>query len=529
MTNPRDYIIVGAGSAGATLAGRLSENPDRRVLLLEAGGADRSFAIQVPGLVEQLLTSRTLNWQYEGEPDPSLGGRKLTWAAGRVLGGSSSINGMVFGRGLPGDYAAWEAAGNPGWGWEAMLPYFRKLEHWTGAPHPARGNGGPIWVRQFNETHPACAAAMAACVAAGVPFVDDYSIGITEGIGLTQATQKSGWRHSAATGYLRPARRRRNLTVLTDTRVDRLLIERGRCVGVVASRRGRPIILRAEREVIVAAGAIGTPKLLMLSGIGAPVAIKPHGITVVHELPGVGRGLNDHVNVKLSAFVDLPTYNTQRGGLRAIRHGINLILRGSGAASSPANHCQAFIKTDAALAQADAQIQLMAIGFGNEAEMRRNGITAVVSPCAPAVRGSVGLRSADPGAPPCIAMAMLESSRDIAVLLKACRFARTMLADGPCRRYGGHIYAPVDDVRSDADWITFFRATAALNWHPTSTCRMGPAGSENVVDSALRVHGLDGLSIVDASAMPSVTSANTNIPVIAIAERAAELVAARTA
>ncbi len=514
-----DYIIIGAGSAGATLAARLSENPDRHVLLLEAGGTDRSLAIPIPGLVEQLITSPTLNWQYEGDPDPSLGGRKLVWAAGKVLGGSSSINGMVYGRGLPGDYASWP----PDWRWESMLPLFRKLEHWTGPAHPSRGESGPVWVRRFEDTNPACEAAMAACVRAGVPFVEDYSIGISEGIGLTQATQKGGWRHSAAAAYLRPARRRRNLTVWTGARADRLLIEHGRCVGVEVWRHSGRMIVRAEREVIVAAGAIATPKLLLLSGIGSPGAIQPHGIAMVHELPDVGIGLNDHVNIKLSAFVDVPTYNTQRHGVAAIRQGLALVRHGSGAASSPANHCQAYIKTDPALAQADAQIQLMALGFGTEAEMRRNGMTAVVSPCAPAVRGRVGLRSGDPGAPPRITMAMLECDKDIGVLLKACRFARDMLVQGPGRRYGARLYAPQDDIVSDADWLAFFRETAALNWHPTSTCRMGA-----VVDQELRVRGLEGLSIADASVMPSVTSANTNVPVIAIAERAAVLIAGRT-
>jgi choline dehydrogenase len=514
-----DYIIIGAGSAGATLAARLSENPDRHVLLLEAGGPDRSLAIPIPGLVEQLITSRTLNWQYEGDPDPSLGGRKLVWAAGKVLGGSSSINGMVCGRGLPGDYAAWP----PDWRWEAMLPFFRKLEHWTGPPHPSRGTSGPVWVRPFEDTNPACEAAMAAFVKAGVPFVEDYNIGISEGTGLTQATQKGGWRHSAAAAYLRPARRRRKLTVWTGARADRLLIEHGRCVGVELWRHGRRAVARADREVIVAAGAIATPKLLLLSGIGAADAIRPHGIAVVHDLPEVGAGLNDHVNIKLSAFVDVPTYNTQRHGFAAIRQGLDLVRRGSGAASSPANHCQAFIKTDPTLAQADAQIQLMALGFGTEAEMRHNGMTAVVSPCAPAVRGRVGLRSGDPGAPPRITMAMLDSEQDLAILLKACRFARDMLVQGPGRRCGARLYAPQHDILSDAEWLAFFRATAALNWHPTSTCRMGA-----VVDQDLRVIGLEGLSIADASVMPSVTSGNTNIPVIAIAERAAMLVQSRT-
>jgi choline dehydrogenase len=523
-----DYIVVGAGSAGAVVAARLSENPARRVLLLEAGGTDWSPAIHVPGLVEQVITSRRLNWHFAGEPDPSLGGRSLTWAAGRVLGGSSSINGMVYGRGLPADYAAWVDAGNPGWGWADMLPVFRKIEDWQGTPHDSRGTGGPLAVRPFTETDASCRATMEAFVGAGVPFVDDYSVGIAEGIGLTQATQKAGWRHSVAGAYLRPARRRRNLRVLTGARAERLTIERGRCTGLYYRRNGTLHRARADREVIVSAGAIGTPKLLLLSGIGAPDSFAAHGIAVAHALPGVGRGLNDHVNVKLSAFVTLPTYNTQRRGLAALRHGARFLRQGRGPASSPANHVQAFVKTDRALPSADVQVQLMALGFGSAAEMRQNGITAVVSPCRPEVRGCVSLRSANPADPPRIAISMLESARDIATLLKGCALAYEMIEAGPGQRHGARIYAPGGRAPDDAGWRDFFRQTAALNWHPTSTCRMGQDEGA-VVDATLRVHGLDGLSIADASVMPSVTSANTNIPVIAIAERAAGFVAARTA
>jgi len=514
-----DMIVVGAGSGGAVVAARLSENPERRVLLLEAGGTDWSPAIHIPGMVEQLITSRRLNWQFAGEPDATLGGRSLTWAAGRVLGGSSSINGMVYGRGLPADYAAWVDAGNPGWGWEDMLPAFRRMEDWRGTPHEARGTGGPLAVRKFTETNEACRAAMDQLIAAGVPFVEDYSVGISEGIGFTQATQTGRWRHSVARAYLRPARRRANLRVLTRARADRLLIERGRCIGVSYTHRGAQQKARAEREVIVCAGTFGSPKLLMLSGIGAPDALAAHDIAVTHALPGVGQNLNDHVNIKLSAFVDTPTYNTQRRGLAALRHGAALLARGRGPATSPANHCQAFVKTDASLPVADVQIQLMALGFGTEAEMQRDGITAVVSPCRPEARGEVSLRSADPAAPPRIAMPMLASAADTAKLLRGCRIARAALEAS-----GARLYAPHASVVSDENWLGFFRETAALNWHPTSTCRMG-----DVVDSELRVLGLSGLSIADASVMPFVVSGNTNAPVIAIAERAAAFIGGRTA
>jgi choline dehydrogenase len=496
------------------------------VLLLEDGKRDVSPIIHIPGFVEQALGSAAISSNFLGDPDPSLNGRQLTWLAGRVLGGSSSINGMVYGRGLPADYGHWVQAGNPGWGWDDMLPYFRRAEHWMGAPNPARGESGPLCVRRFEETDAACRSAMEALIAAGVPYVEDYCTGIAEGVGLTQATQKNGWRHSAASAYLKPARHRKNLKILTQARVLRLLLKGQRCAGVSVRRGGETLDYFATRETIVCAGAIGTPKLFLLSGIGPEDALAPHGIKVAHSLPGVGKNMNDHVNIKLSAFVDSPTYNTQRRGLAALGHGMDFLLRGKGPASSPANHVQAFAKTDRSLASADVQIQLMAFGFGSEEQMRRDGITAVVSLCHPQARGRIRLHAADPDMPPRIAIAMLDDKQDRDRLLRGCRIAYGALEAGPGRAMGGRIYAPSLLTGSSEEWLSFFCETAALNWHPTSTCRMGP-GPGDVVDRAFRVHGLSGLSVADASIMPTVTSGNTNAVTIAIAERAAEVIASR--
>jgi len=522
-----DYVIIGAGSAGAVLAARLSAQADRRVLLIEAGGWDWSPRIRIPGLLEGALTSRRLNWGYLGDADPTLCDRRLTWAAGRVIGGSSSINGMVYGRGLPGDYSRWTEAGAKGWGWEDMLPYFRRIEHWTGGRHPDRGEDGPLWVRRFEETDQACAATMAALIALGVPPVEDYSLGVNEGVSLTQATQKHGWRHSAAMAYLGPARGRRNLSIFTKTQAVNLLFDKTRCTGVRVRRRGEELELYAERETIVAAGAIGSPKLLLLSGVGAASALSPYGVKPRHDLPGVGQHLNDHVNIKLSAFVERPTYNTRRRGLYAALEGARLLAQGAGAASSPANHCQAFVRTDPSSSAADVQLQIMPFGFGSPEDMRRNGLSVVVSPCQPEVRGQVRLRSADPGEAPRITIALLESAVDRSRLLRGARLGLAALKTGPGATMGGRVYAPLEQDPTDGEWLTFFRKTAALNWHPTSTCRMG-LGPLDVVDLELRVHGLTGLSVVDASVFPSVTSANTNIPVMALAERGADLIAART-
>jgi choline dehydrogenase len=524
MTGCCDYLIIGAGSAGCVLAARLSENPERRVLLIEAGGWDLSPRIAVPGLLEGALTSRRLNWSYEGEPDPSLDGRRLIWAAGRVVGGSSSINGMVYGRGLPADYDQWVDEGGAGWGWGDMLPYFQRAEHWTGPPDGGRGRDGPLWVGRFEDTDRACAETMRALIALGVPETPDYCAGIAEGVGLTQATRKNGWRHSAAGAYLHPALRRANLTVIRRATALKLLFESRRCVGVRV-RRGRSLIdLSARREVIICAGAIGSPKLLLQSGVGPADDLAALGIAGVHDLPGVGQGLNDHVNIKLSMFVNQPTYNTRRQGLSAAVEAMRFVTQRAGAASSPANHVQAFVRTDSDAPVADVQLQIMPFGFGSPAQMARDGLTVVVSPCRPQVRGAVTLRSADPADPPKIAIAMLGSEQDRQRLLRGCRLAHQALRQGPGRTMGGRVYAPSEDDPSDEQWLAFFRQTAALNWHPTSTCRMG-TGPGDVVDGDLRVHGLQNLRVVDASIMPSVVSGNTNAAVIAIAEKAAEMIA----
>lgn len=522
-----DYIIAGAGSAGATLAARLSERADITVLLIEEGGRDWSPAIHIPGLLGNAMMNRQLNWNYRGEPDATLDGRSLVWMGGRVIGGSSSINGMVYGRGLPQDYARWVDAGNPGWGWEDMLPYFRRMEQWSGRPDPTRGTDGPMRTRPFQEPNPACTATMDALIASGVPFVEDYSSGIDEGVGYTQATQRGGWRHSTARAYLAPALKRANLTLISHAHVARVVIERGRCIGLDYQKGGETVRVLAERETILCMGAIGSPAALLRSGIGAGETLAAAAVPVVHELNGVGRNLNEHVNVKVSANVGVRTYNSERMGVGKAKNGLRWLVDRKGPASSPANHCQGFVKTDPALPGADVQIQIMAFAFHEDPQDNSDGVTAVVSLCAPKVRGAVSIASADPQARPRIAIELLSDPDDVATLIKGCRIARQALEDGPGRTLGGTLVYPTPKTRSDGEWLAFIRRTAGLNWHPTSTCRMGP-GADDVVDGALRVHGLSGLSVCDASVFPNVTSANTNVPVIAVAERAAELIAART-
>ncbi len=521
-----DFIIVGAGSAGCVLAARLSEDPACKVLLLEAGGRDVSPLIHVPGFVVSNIESRTLNWHYEGAPDPTLNGRSLVWAGGRVLGGSSSINGMVFVRGLPADFAAWEAAGGAGWGWEGLLPYFIRMEHWVGAPSPQRGETGPLWVRPASDINEACRAVMQAAQESGVPFVEDYNIGIAEGTGFTQGSQKRGLRHSAARAYLGPARGRKNLTVLTRAQVLGLRLSGNRCEGVTLLQGGSKLEIGASRQVIVAAGAIASPKLLQLSGIGAPDHLRRCGIAVRHALPGVGANMNEHVNAKICSHTKIRTYTSEGRGVRKLANGLRWALGRGGPAGSQVGHVQSFLKTDPSLASADIQVQTMPLGFDAAPEDQADAVGSVISLCHPVIRGRIGIASADPLAPPHIEIRLLEDSADIKPLIAGLRMVREWHRSPQGGRVLGEVFGPAATAQTDADWIDYMRATAALNWHPTSTCRMG-SGPMDVVDPTLGVHGVAGLSVADASIMPTVPSGNTNAPVVALAEKAADLIGER--
>jgi choline dehydrogenase len=518
-----DFIVIGAGSAGCVLAARLSEDPGCKVLLVEAGGSDLSPRIHMPGLVVSAISSRSLNWHYHGVADPTLNGRKLVWAGGRVLGGSSSINGMVFVRGLPADYAAWAASGGAGWGWEGLLPYFIRMEHWVGPPSPQRGQAGPLWVRPASDVNAACRAIAAAAQESGVPFVEDYNIGIEAGTGFTQASQKGGLRHSAARAYLGAARGRKNLTILTRSQVLRLRLSGNRCEGVTLLRGGTRVDIGAGRQVILAAGAIASPKLLQLSGIGDPDHLRSCGIAVRHKLPGVGANMNEHVNAKICSHTKIRTYTSEGRGMRKLANGLRWALGGGGPAGSQVGHVQSFFKTDPSFAAADIQVQTMPIGFDEAPGDTADAVASVVSLCHPLARGRIGIASDDPLAPPRIDIRLLDEPADLNTLIKACRVVRDWHRSARAAPYLGEVYGPAATARSDADWVDYLRATAALNWHPTSTCRMG-AGPMDVVDATLGVHGVAGLSVADASIMPTVPSGNTNAPVIALAEKAADLI-----
>jgi choline dehydrogenase len=522
MMQTTDYIVVGAGSAGAVLAARLSEDGKSSVLLIEAGGRDAGPSFFVPGLMPRVIRSPQTNWHYPGAADPTLHGRSLSWAAGKVLGGSSSINGMVFVRGLKSGFDNWSQSGATGWDWDGLLPYFRKLETWDGEANPSRGTSGPIGVRRFTETNAAAATWLDAASASGiVPYVPDHNNGVDEGVSLNQASQIQGMRCSTSGGYLRAKGASNTLAIKTGLTVIRLMITGTRCTGVVTAD-GQSF--HVTREVIVCAGAIGSPKLLMLSGIGDPNCLHPLGIRVIHDLPSVGDHLNEHLNTKIMVRSRARTYSSEGRGLRYLTGAVRWLGTRSGPAASPVGHVQAFLKTTPDLPAANIQVQVIPMGFPPAAVEDGDLCSAVISLTRPRSRGRINLLSMDPRVPPQVAINLLSEMEDIRELAAGCDVVRQIHARG--RLSGGlqdEILPGSTHGNSLSSWRDYFAAHGALNWHPTSTCRMG-SDDRAVVDLSLRVRGIDGLRICDASVMPTVTAGNTNAPVIAVAEKLADII-----
>jgi choline dehydrogenase len=522
MTTEFDYIVVGAGSAGSAVAARLAESRDCSVLLIEAGGWDRALSIRVPGLVIKAIANPALNWMYRGEPDASISGRSITWSSGRVLGGGSSINGMVFGRGLLADFDHWAANGGPGWGWNDVLPVFRRMEHWKGSPNALRGDSGPLIVVPLAEPHDLCRRFVEGASRV-IPFVPDYNVGISDGMGYTQASQIRGERCSAARAYLH--RRPRGLSIVVNAFVTRLLIQGGRCIGVEYLQNGALRQVNAASSVVLSAGAVATPKLLMLSGIGPADELRTAGVAPVLDLPGVGHNLQEHVGVPIHVRAKLPSYNRELGGWRRAVHGARWIVARSGPASRPANQVQMFVKTDPALPQADAQIQMGPVGFSSRDGAiqiaTEDSATFVVSLCHPESRGAVTLRSADPAARPVIAYPMQGSVADLDRIMTVIKNLRDILQTPSLASAFGDFIQPSKVAATRADWHDFIRAASVPHFHLSGTCRMG-SDDGAVVDHRLAVRGIGGLAVADVSILPRVTSGNTNATAIMIGERAAD-------
>lgn len=531
-----DYIVVGAGSAGCVLANRLTANGRYSVLLLEAGGSDRSFWLHVPIGYGKSFYNPNVNWMYRTEPDPGLGGRSGYWPRGKVLGGSSAINAMVFIRGHPTDFDDWDAAGNPGWGWRDVLPYFKKLEHNSGGADEWRATGGPMHVTDVaRDLHPLCSAYLRAGEEAGLSATGDFNGAQMEGVGLYQITTRDGLRMSTARAYLRPAMSRANLRIETKAHATRIAFDGRRATGVHFHQQGKMQFARAHRDVVLAAGSINTPLLMQGSGVGPATLLQQHSITVVHDSPAVGRNLQDHLCVDHLYRSKVPTLNNELRPLSGkLWNGLKYLALRRGPLSLSVNQGGAFFRSRAGLARPNMQLYFSPVSYtkappGQRALMSPDpdpGFLLSVQPCRPVSTGYLHIRSADPFASPVIVPNSLSEPQDLDDMLEGVAFLRTLAATPSLSAIIERELLPGRDVQSRDAMIEDIRQRASTVFHPVSTCRMGPDPRANVVDHRLNVHGLDALRIVDASVFPAVTSGNTNAPVIMVAEKAADLILA---
>ncbi|HET9107505.1 MAG TPA: GMC family oxidoreductase N-terminal domain-containing protein [Steroidobacteraceae bacterium] len=530
-----DYIIVGAGSAGCVLANRLTASGRHRVLLLEAGGSDFSPWIRVPIGYARTFTDPRYNWMYQTEPEPTLHGRSAFWPRGRVLGGSSSINAMVFVRGQPSDYEDWREAGNPGWGWHDVLPYFLKLEDHAWGASQYHGAGGPVHIHDPTAAvHPLCKRFLEACAAAGIPITRDFNGAQTEGAGLWHVTIRNGVRVSSASAYLRPALRRRNLEVMEDARATRLLFAGSAATGVQYLRGSERLTATAHREVLLSAGAIGSPQMLELSGIGDPRHLGGLGIRVLASLPAVGRGLQDHLCVSYFYRSTVPTLNDELAPfLGKARAALRYALRRDGPLAMSVNQAGAFVRSRPGLSRPNLHVYFNPASYSTTTcgQSRRlldpdpfPGFLMSFNTCRPTSRGSIHVRAADPLAPPAIMPNSLSTPEDLADVSEGARLLRRIAASAPLAAVIASERLPGAQIQSDEEVLDDFRRRAGSVFHPCGTCAMGPDTSRAVVDSRLRVHGIGNLRVIDASVFPAVTSGNINAPTLMVAEKAADLI-----
>ncbi len=522
-----DYVIVGGGSAGCVLANRLTASGAYRVLLLEAGGEDRNPWIHIPIGYGKLFKDRKLNWLYETEPEPELMNRRIIQPRGKVLGGSSSINGLVYIRGQKEDFDHWRQLGNVGWSYEDVLPYFRRAEDQQRGGDEYHGVGGPLCVSDQTEPHELCDAFIAAAEETGIPRNDDFNGARQEGAGYFQTTSRRGRRCSAAVGYLRSARRRPNLRVLTEAPSTRVLFEAGEAVGVAFVHQGESWKAMATGEVILAAGAIATPQLLQLSGVGPAALLQRLGISVVKDMPGVGEDLQDHLQSRLVYRCTKPiTLNDDIGSLaRSVGIGLRYALMRKGPLTISAGYAGGFFRTDPRLATPDVQTHFINFSTTKMGDKLHpfSGFTASICQLRPESRGWVRIKSAAPAAPPAIQLNYLAAETDRRTMVAGLKLLRRIMAAPAMRPYVESEYEPGADCVSDEDLLRHIRERASTIYHPTCTCRMGE-DARAVVDARLRLRGLGRLRIVDGSVMPRVVSGNTNAAIIMIGEKGADMI-----
>jgi choline dehydrogenase len=518
-----DYIIVGAGSAGCVLAARLTEDLRTRVLLLEAGGAGGAKEIRIPAAFSKLFKTG-VDWNYATEPEPHLHNRRLYWPRGKVVGGSSAINAMIYIRGNRADYDSWRELGNVGWGFAEVLPYFKKSENQERGASEFHGVGGPVNVADPRYVNPLTRAFLAAAEEIGIARNSDFNGAEQDGAALYQVTQKNGARWSAADGYLQPARERSNLTVLTGAHATRVLIEGKRVVGVAFLRGGVAEEARADREVILAGGTVNSPQLLMLSGIGPASELQGAGISPMHDLPGVGKNLQDHPMVSVGY---LCTQKISLDGAETLGNFLRWLVWKNGPLASNVAEAGLFLRTRVGLAAPDLQLLFGPAYYRGHGLVRRKEHCFGFGPTliTPESRGTISLRSTNPRDAPAIRANYLSTDADLRTMIAGVRLARRLAHAKSFDQFRGEELHPGAAMTSDAEIAEFLRNELETLYHPVGTCKMGVDGLA-VVDAQLRVRGIEGLRVVDASIMPRVPAGNTNAPVIMIAEKAAEMIRA---
>jgi choline dehydrogenase len=522
-----DYVIIGAGSAGCVLANRLSSDPGVTVALLEAGGRDLNPWLHIPAGYFRTMFNPKLTWQFGAGPEPHLDGRIVPWPRGRVLGGTSAVNGLLYVRGQPQDFDTWRQLGNAGWSYRDVLPYFRRSEDQERGADDYHGVGGPQGVSDVRMKNPLCEAFIAAAMAAGIQHTTDFNGASQEGVGYYQLTTRNGRRCSTAVGYLNPARSRGNLTIITNAVVARIALEGRRATGVVYRRDGELRTVRARREVLLSAGAIGSPQILQLSGIGPAPVLKQAGIEVRHELPGVGENLQDHYQARFvyDCTLQASLNDVWHSRWKQFQAGLEYVTGRRGILTIGAGVVGLFTRSREGLEAPDIQFHFMPLSAERPGQGLHtfSGVTVSVCQLRPESRGVLRITSPDPEAPPSIVANYLASETDRRVLVDGMRLLRRIVRQREFARHVRREYLPGSSVESDGELLAYAKDKGTTIFHPCGTCKMGRDGKA-VVDERLRVHGISGLRVVDASIMPTMTSGNTNAPTIMIGEKASDMI-----